>query len=962
MENEKEKEKEKDFSIYRKNDILLIKNNKSINTKNESLEINSSYFTLKTSKEKNDLGTKIIDCIGIIGIITLENSTYLITITDAKLICSISKKEIYKIIETNFIKFNEENDEDDFCCEEGRSEDDKNEEKDNENINNDVQDNDEEIIKSLQNLFKTGFYFSNKYDLANSITSYNQILDFYKNDKLLGDYDHIINGNKNYLANIKLVEKILSEEEKDKINIKFYFSNVIYGNIECFSYEKQKIRIILISRRYLWNYGIYEYRKGLSKYGGNSNQIETELIMVYNNNEIFSNIFMTGYLPIYFRQNVDNSKVNKAFIKYFKSLIDEYNILFLFALKKDNGKYIDKFKNMLIKNKNSLSHNIKYFEIKTDGNNIYDILNNLKVKKDLIEFVGYNHSIDIKIDKEISQIGIFYLLSMDEKILNENEFYLIYDIIYHFLIYLNKSNNNVPLFLEENKKINFNQENDIEMNNNDEAKEFIDKLKIIIKSRHEELYHQYYSNNNSEESAKKNQRIFELLFENNFKHKTIQDNLNNLKEDFSVSQNLKVYVATWNVAGLELNQNSNIDLDSWLLPKDSNIIPDIYFVGLQEVVELKASNIIMANQDKIHEILYEWDTIINKTIQKIGKYKKFSEMNLIGINFYCYILEDKFNKISNISTKRIKTGLGGTTGNKGSCCLYFEYETTSISVVCSHLCAGESKNKNKNRQSELRYILNLSLDSFFNSGELSHLMKEEFDLFDLSQSIDNNENNYHNTKRTKSDIFELYKDSGIQHFEENENARIIKNSDIWIIFGDLNFRVETEYEDFSDFIENKNPWNKLIGYDQFTKFKLASLDLFGRIEEDPINFPPTYKYIKNTNEFDYKTKNLDKKKSSEVNGIKTSKRKKNPSWCDRIIYKKNAFITKNGQKIIKGIEYNSIMNDNFKVSDHRPVYQIFDVITFKEDKAKKDLLEKEISQNEVLGISNKYLKKKKFDF
>ena len=960
MENEKEKEKE--FSIYRKNDLLLIKNNKSINTKNESLEINSSYFTLKTSKEKNDLGTKIIDCIGIIGIITLENSTYLITITDAKLICSISKKEIYKIIETNFIKFNEENDEDDFCCEEGGSEDDKNEEKDNENINNDVQDNDEEIIKSLQNLFKTGFYFSNKYDLANSITSYNQILEFYKKDKLLGDYDHIINGNKNYLANIKLIEKILSEEEKDKINIKFYFSNVIYGNIECFSYEKQKIQIILISRRYLWNYGIYEYRKGLSKYGGNSNQIETELIMVYNNNEIFSNIFMTGYLPIYFRQNVDNSKVNKAFIKYFKSLIDEYNILFLFALKKDNGKYIDKFKNMLIKNKNSLSHNIKYFEIKTDENNIYDILNNLKVKKDLIEFVGYNHSIDIKIDKEISQIGIFYLLSMDEKILNENEFYLIYDIIYHFLIYLNKSNNNVPLFLEENKKINFNQENNIEMNNNDEAKEFIDKLKIIIKSRHEELYQQHYINNNNEESAKKNQRILELLFENNFKHKTIQDNLNNLKEDFSVSQNLKVYVATWNVAGLELNQNSNIDLDSWLLPKDSNIIPDIYFVGLQEVVELKASNIIMANQDKIHEILYEWDTIINKTIQKIGKYKKFSEMNLIGINFYCYILEDKFNKISNISTKRIKTGLGGTTGNKGSCCLYFEYETTSISVVCSHLCAGESKNKNKSRQSELRYILNLSLDSFFNSGELSHLMKEEFDLFDLSQSIDNNENNYNNTKRTKSDIFELYKDSGIQHFEENENARIIKNSDIWIIFGDLNFRVETEYEDFSDFIENKNPWNKLIGYDQFTKFKLASLDLFGRIEEDPINFPPTYKYIKNTNEFDYKTKNLDKKKSSEVNGIKTSKRKKNPSWCDRIIYKKNAFITKNGQKIIKGIEYNSIMNDNFKVSDHRPVYQIFDVITFKEDKTKKDLLEKEISQNEVLGISNKYLKKKKFDF
>ena len=69
-----------------------------------------------------------------------------------------------------------------------------------------------------------------------------------------------------------------------------------------------------------------------------------------------------------------------------------------------------------------------------------------------------------------------------------------------------------------------------------------------------------------------------------------------------------------------------------------------------------------------------------------------------------------------------------------------------------------------------------------------------------------------------------------------------------------------------------------------------------------------------------------------------------------------------GKKIIDGIEYNNIMNDNFRTSDHRPVYQIFDVIVFKEDLNKKDLIEKEIIYNEKLGISNKYLKQKNYDY
>ena len=62
------------------------------------------------------------------------------------------------------------------------------------------------------------------------------------------------------------------------------------------------------------------------------------------------------------------------------------------------------------------------------------------------------------------------------------------------------------------------------------------------------------------------------------------------------------------------------------------------------------------------------------------------------------------------------------------------------------------------------------------------------------------------------------------------------------------------------------------------------------------------------------------------------------------------------------MEYNNVMDDNFQTSDHRPIYQIFDVIIFKEKPDIKKIIEREIIANEKMGISNKYMKKKNYDY
>ena len=953
---------DKYYSIFRRTNVLIIKNNRTINLIDSHLEINTLDFTSNLNYEKDNFGNKIQDCLGIIGIITLEDDSYLIVITDAKLVCVISKKEIYKVVDTCFIKFSDDLDL------EGLNPDEE-EQKGNQNNKND-----EELIKELKEVFKNGFYFSNKYDLANSLSSHNQIMLYFQNGKLLSDYDYIADGNKNFLGNWKLTDKVMSLQEKN--NIKYFFSNCIYGNIEQFNYEEQKIQIILISRRYLWNYGMFNYRRGLSKYGGNSNQIETELILIYNNEEIYSNLHLSSYLPIYFKEkkNREINDANKAFIKYFKTLIDEYNVLFLFALKKDEEeKYINKFKNMLTKNKNSLDDKWKFFAVNTKEKSIKNILDDMKKKKNLIEFVGFNYLKNIKFDKDIRQIGIFSLLSMDDKVLNQNQFFLVYDIIYHILLYLNKTRN-IPLFLDENINTNLFEENKNNINEitNEESKIFVDNLKNVFKNRMNELTKQYYMDID-DKLSKKYQRVYEILFGKNMKYSPLKNNLNDLKEDFSNLDKIKVFVGTWNTGNTDPSKNKNLDLDSWLLPKDPKIVPDLYFIGFQEVVELKASNLIMVTEERQKQILDEWDFKINFSIQKIGKYKKLVDMNLGGINFYCYVLENKMDKITNLSKKKVKTGYGGTIGNKGSCCINFDYENTNFSIACAHFAAGA--NKNKQRLKELNYILDLKLDSFFNPEEFENIMKEQFDLNEqnLEEVMPNNEEDnkivLKPTLTSTNGNFNINQVTNNINEEENNDSTSFKNSDIWILFGDLNFRVDMEYEEFSEFIKKGNSWSKLIDYDQFTKFKLASLDSMECIQEDEIKFPPTYKYIINSNEFDYtpKNKNIEKekdknKKDKNSNDLQKSGKKRNPSWCDRVVYKKNAYVTKDGKKIITGIEYNNVMNENFMSSDHRPIYEIFDVIVFKEDPDRKDLIEKEILSNEKLGISNKYMKKKNYDY
>jgi len=110
------------------------------------------------------------------------------------------------------------------------------------------------------------------------------------------------------------------------------------------------------------------------------------------------------------------------------------------------------------KNRSSLENKLKYYCINTEEKAIKNIFDSTKANKSMIDFIGYNKLNDTQFDNNHNQIGIFSLISMNDKELNKNQLILIYNIIYHFLLNIYKESNN-QIFLEKNIDIKLFEDN-----------------------------------------------------------------------------------------------------------------------------------------------------------------------------------------------------------------------------------------------------------------------------------------------------------------------------------------------------------------------------------------------------------------------------------------------------------------------------------------------------------------------
>jgi hypothetical protein len=138
-----------------------------------------------------------------------------------------------------------------------------------------------------------------------------------------------------------------------------------------------------------------------------------------------------------------------------------------------------------------------------------------------------------------------------------------------------------------------------------------------------------------------------------------------------------------------------------------DVIPDVYVIGLQEMVKLNTKSVIKG-KDKDRVLL--WEKIIKSSLSHNtqGDYVCVSKKPMVGCLIMLFVKEEHKHYINNIRTSRVKTGFGGQTGNKGSVAIRFNFANSSFAFINCHLASGQKEIAQ--RLDDLREIYKKSFD------------------------------------------------------------------------------------------------------------------------------------------------------------------------------------------------------------------------------------------------------------
>ncbi|CAJ1933006.1 unnamed protein product [Sphenostylis stenocarpa] len=345
-----------------------------------------------------------------------------------------------------------------------------------------------------------------------------------------------------------------------------------------------------------------------------------------------------------------------------------------------------------------------------------------------------------------------------------------------------------------------------------------------------------------------------------------------LLNDHKDTQKYKIFVSTWNTGGVAPDEGVNMED----LLETCNKSCDIYVLGFQEIVPLKASNVLGYENSKIST---KWNSIIREALNKSthddedlkdeerrnccikeGNGNPGQQKCEAPQDFQCIISKQMVGIMISVWAKRhlrpliqhpsvscVGCGIMGCLGNKGSVSVRFVLHETSFCFVCGHLASGGREGDERSRNSNVADI-------------------------------------FSRTSFPKGPLLDL--------------PRKILDHDHIILLGDLNYRISLPEETTRLLVENED-WDSLLEYDQLM-MEVMSGNMLRGWHEGTIKFAPTYKYCPNSDLY----------YGCCYQGKKAAK-KRAPAWCDRVIW------------LGKGLKQMEYSRSESKLSDHRPVKALF---------------------------------------
>ena len=769
-----------------------------------------------------------------------------------------------------------------------------------------------------------------------------------------------------YFFNKNLYKKFLDPTSNNPIDPCFIIP-IICGYFGTFSYEidGSTLYFTLISRRSQNHCGTRYNTRGINDDGHVANFCESEQIVIYKNN-ILSFSQLRGSVPVFFQQiglraatdiTRNRNLTIEAFSKHLAEMREDYPLIYFIDLlnqkKKGEALIIANFEKQIKFRKGNKTFRYYYFDMQNqcprdDYSKIDYLMQCVETPINVFQFFSEDlstHEI-LKQQKGTTRTNCLDCLDRTNVIQTRISWLVLQKMLYYL-------NLNVQNIFDKEEKF-------FSLTNN----KFKENFKDLWAENGDEISIQYAGTASTITTVTKTgghnlmgliqhgiatvSRIYQGSFEDYFKQECIDtflqknladdfvnpviyNELRKKKEEFTKYMNFFIYIGNWNLSGKELE--NDIDIINWLtaykennlcpeeieeenlnindldknkynlgnssnlfLFKSANtfdnndqnyckdiiksdvkkILPEFYILGFQEIVDLTSKNILLSsNEDKKNKIKTKLTNILKGMKgTESDSYQIVTELDLVGIYIIIFAKKSIIKYIKNFDYQIIKTGFMGSIGNKGACLLRFNINDSKIAIACNHLSAGQELYES--RRTEITDVLNTSFKKYPNIN--------------------------------------------------------FKDYDYYFFFGDLNSRISLDYSNelIDDILKNKSKilngdFNNILIHDQIKKYQKES-SLILQMDEAPIKFSPTYKYIIGSNEYDKNKKRI-------------------PSWTDRILFKKFSETSP--------LAYNKCL---LSLSDHQPIYGVYRIKTeeINKDKRQKIMNQiiKEKSQN-LKGIDGK---------
>lgn len=302
-----------------------------------------------------------------------------------------------------------------------------------------------------------------------------------------------------------------------------------------------------------------------------------------------------------------------------------------------------------------------------------------------------------------------------------------------------------------------------------------------------------------------------------------------------------VFIGTWNMG----NTNPPGDLKSWFKCQGSGKTMDTCLAEFSyDIYAIGTQECPVGEKD--------WAVRIKEELKRLFPKDEFYMVGvctLWNIRLVIFAKQSFKHMITHVQQSSVKTGIANALGNKGGVGISFSLGPLSLCFVNCHLAARSSTARVLRRNQNFLDILN-----GLNLGQKG--------------------------------VF------GITHQFHHV---------FW--FGDLNYRIDLDVKEVLGAVQNSN-FGKMKTHDQL-KIEREKENVFLGFDEDSINFAPTYRYKRGSNEYIW-----EKVKRS---GVLTNV----PSWCDRVL--RHSF----PQTKISCTSYGCTAM--IRTSDHWPVFCSFDV-------------------------------------